>query len=218
MINFLFFHKIFKTQLLSRAYHEAAHCSVAAIFTNKLVLKTLTINKKLAKEVNPAYAGGLSMSFKIIPKDNNPEPGDNLILIACAGICGRTIHSKGFEYVRNNISIFHTNDKLMDTRGAEDDYGMMQKYSKPIGNIFSTSYSIIEWSAFRWTYEFLMDERIWEATKKIAEALIKKPDRTFNEVEILDIIEKSGLKNYLDNNKSVFLDKRYPLKPEKFAI
>lgn len=140
------------------------------------------------------------------------------MLIALAGICGRTIHSKGIKYVHGNLSNFSKDSDLMDSRGASDDYSLAQSHSKPIGKNLLTDYRIIEWSGFRWIFEYLMTTEVWEATKFIAEKLVTTKTQSLKGSEIEEVIVGSGLRDFLNQNRSTLLSKRYPLNKNSLVI
>lgn len=208
----LLLHKLFKTTKLATAYHEAGHCVVAALFADKLNLKTLSANKAYMKKIDPSYKGGLLLEWINIPSQTDYQSGDHLILISLAGICAKTIYCKGHSYTRKNLSLFKNNPKeLMEIEGAFDDYEIAKTFSRPISQYLNVRKEIIEWSAFRWNFEFLMTSEVWNATIKIAEEIIKHPNQTLNDSEIIATIRKVKLDVYLDSNKDIFLSKRYPL-------
>lgn len=197
----LLFHILFKTDKLSKAYHEAAHCVVAAIFTENIRLNLLTINENIAKKFHADNKGGLSISFIEVPQREDYESGDNMILISLAGICGRTIFSKGKNYTMKNFELFKKNKDLLDTRGSNGDYEITQHFSKNIERIFRIKHEYIEWSAFRWLFEYFLIVEVWYATDYIAKELLKKKDQTLNVDEIRNLILRSGLHDYLLINR-----------------
>lgn len=210
----LWFHKMIKTDKLATAYHEAGHCVVSAIFSDKLTLNTLSINKEYLRSIHPEYNGGLHIEWKELPDENDHESGDNLILIALAGICTKTIHKKGFEFVKHNISKFQNHPDLLESEGAVDDYKIAQMYSKPISVRLQIKHQIIEWSAFCWLFELFLNPEIWDKTKTIAEELVKHKNQTLESEEINDLVESIGLKSLLIKRKGEFLSKRYPMSKE----
>lgn len=210
--------KFFKTKKLATAYHEAGHCVVAAVFSDKLFLKELSVNKEYMSKINTGYTGGLHLEWYNIPDQTDHESADHLILIALAGICAKTLYTKGTSFVNRNIDQFRNNSDLLVADGASDDYEIVESYSKPLAQILNTKKSTIEWSAFRWVFEFLLDSEIWTATKIIAEEIIKHPNQTLNGREIIVIIEKSGLRYILNDRSHNFLSKRYPLSIQNLKI
>jgi hypothetical protein len=210
----LIYNKILKTKKIQTAYHEAGHCIVAAMFLDLLNLKALTINITEIKKINPNWRGGLNFEAKSAPSPTDYNFGDKILLIALAGICSKTVYLKGASYVNDNLSNFKSDSKLLSAEGAIDDYEMAQLYINPISQAFRIRTSYVQWSAFRFVFEFLLIPEVWSAVVYIAEELIKHDNETLLKDEILELLTDIGFVEYFTNNKSAILNKRYPLRKE----
>ena len=214
----ILFHRLFRTNKLSTAYHEAGHCVVAAIFSDKLKLKVLSVNREKLRSVNSSYNGVLNMEWFAIPDKSDYQSADHLILIALAGICSKTLYTKGSKYVSANMSRFPYRDGLLDSAGGVDDYEIVKDFSIPLSRILQIKRTTIEWSAFRWIFEYLMIDEVWQATRKIAEQLISHNDQHFSEKQIAEIVRSSGLESFLITNKQSLLKKRYPMSIQTLIV
>lgn len=204
--------------MVATAHHEAGHCIIAALFNDKLFLKCLTIDSSLLKKVNPNYTGGLNLEFYTTPQSHEVEPGDNLILIALGGLCAKTIFKRGKQYVKDNLHLFSGKPNLMEIEGATEDYDLVRKFSLPIANVLQTRQTTVEWSAVRWVFEFLMEDEVWEATKKVAQKLLKNTNKSLVSTEISEFLDEINFQQHLENTKSIHLSKRYPLAIDKMKI
>jgi len=214
----LLYYRLFKRKKLAIAYHEAGHCVVAAIFTDKINLKMLSINKELMKKNHPSYNGGLDFEFINIPNPSENEPADHLILIALAGMCSKTIFNKGQKYVKKYFETFKNNSTQIDNSGANDDYKIVNDYINPLAVRLQIRKDIIQWSGFRWLFDYLMTPEVLIATKLIAEELIRRPSQSIYNGEITDLINSTGLAAYLLAKKNNIISRRYPLTREKLIV
>jgi hypothetical protein len=211
----LFIHKLFKTNKLRTAYHEAGHFIVASIFQKTFKLNKISINKKLLRLDNLEFNGGLNLEFIEQPNQTDFEKGDQLILVNLAGICAQTIHTKGQKYVRKNIHNFKNNTDLLNLTGSKEDYNLAQKYSKPIGQYLNVNYTYVEWSAFLWLFKLFLNPIIWNCIKKTAEMLITVKDYTLDSNQISHLLQEIDLNPSIDKIKTDFINKRYPLSKNK---
>lgn len=200
-----------EVNITATAYHEAGHCIVAYIFFDRIKLNLLTINKEVANQKNKGSNGGLLWEWRNIPNGEDYEAGDYSILISLAGICSKTIFIKGNDFVKDNLGKFRGNHSLLNSEGAVDDYKFTEIYSQPISGYFDIKKYEVEWSAFRWVFEYLLVPEVWKATELLANALLEASTNTLNKQEIETLMEKSGFDEYLQNNKQQLLAKRYPL-------
>lgn len=214
----LFFHKFCRTKKLATAYHEAGHCVVAAIFADKINLKILSIDPELLKKYHPSYNGGLNIEFINIPNQTDNEPADHLILIALAGMCSKTIFTKGQKFVKDNFETFKNDATQLDSSGASDDYKIVKDYINHLAVRLQIRQDVIQRSAFRWLFNYLMTPEVLSATKLIAEELIRRPSQSLHNGEITDLIKSTGLAAYLTSEKNNLLSKRYPLTKQKLIV
>lgn len=210
----LIYNKVLNTKKIQTAYHEAGHCIVAAMFLDLLNLKALTINITEIRKINSAWRGGLNFEAKSAPSPTDYNFGDKILLIALAGICSKTIYLRGANYVKDNLSKFQSDSKLLEAEGAIDDYEMAKQYINPISQAFRIKTSYVQWSAFRFVFEFLLIPKVWDSVVSLAEELIKHDKETLLNAEILQLLTDGGFIEYYSNNKTSILNKRYPLRRE----
>lgn len=212
-------HHLLRTNDLKIAYHEAGHCIVAAIFADKLYLKQITVNRRVLAQNDQFWNGALLIEWYETPQSHELEPGDHIICVALAGMCAQTLFSKGKKFVRSNRMLFPNKPSLMDTRGADIDYNIAKTYSVPIAsNIAGISSAVIEWSAIRWIYDYLLEDEVWRGTKLLAEQLLRKQNKSLNAEEISEFLDKIGFTDHLLSHRKRYIEARYPFTKIKLRV
>lgn len=209
--NFKIF-KAVKTKKVLTVYHEVGHCAVAALHTDLLVLKNLSANKKYMKNIDPNYTGGLNIEWHTAPLQHEYDKLDKAVSIALAGMCAKTIFAEGRKKISENMDFYIQNpNRNMRIDGAYDDYEMAKHFIAPIMQNFQIKLSHIIATSLKFTFEFLLKEEVWDSVEKIAQTLYSHSGQTFTQDEISEQIEKSGLGEFIKNNKTQVLSVRYPI-------
>lgn len=213
----LFKRKKEKKELIATAFHEAGHCIIAALFEDKLFLKQISINKDFMRSIKAKTVGGLLIEFHEDLDPNDFASIDHLILISLAGICAKTIHVKGKKFVLKNRDNFSSYPKQMILEGATDDYEIATTMSKRISYKYKIQSSYIQWSAFKWLYDFFLLDSIWQATTIVANEVMRHPDKSLNHEELEQLFKQKGVLDLIKYSKDEHLKLRYPITRESLV-
>lgn len=178
---------------LATAYHEAGHYIISVLFKDKLYLNRLSANKNTDIELANGNYGSLHLEYYVVPKNNDLESADNLILISVGGICSRTIFTKGKEYVKKFLDDFSYDYSKIDVTGASVDLYWAKKYSKIIRSNLTIDYNRVLWSGIKWTLEFMLLDDIFNAINNIVKEILDTPEKTLNEEELVKLYNKLNL-------------------------
>lgn len=203
-------------QSISSAHHEAGHCVMAFLFNDCYTSETITINPLSAQSVNNNFLGAIRIISK--HKASTYSTLHHEILILSAGVCSQVLYNEGLEYVNKNFIKLPINLELLFNEGGRDDREKIKVNLKYLSNKFNISEEIIWGNAVLWTFKFFKKEIVWKTIQYISEKLIERKDLTLHKNEIENIIEKSGLKKYLEKNRIPIIKEIYPLSKESLLI
>lgn len=209
----LAYYKRYKPEMLRTAYHEAGHGIVAALFAHELALVQITANKKALNRAGKRFNGALQVEFHVLPQPSDFEAGDHLTLIALAGTCSRTLYTRGQAAVHDGINnmTYYVNRDAMDITGAHEDWAIASSQSTRTQRYVNAPKDVILNSGVRWVFNYLMQPRVWDATERLAEEIIRRPGLTLGSEQISRFLKKIGFAGYLAHHSQGLLSMRYPL-------
>ena len=179
------------------ATHEASHAVLAKLFEDYLELDYVTISPEEITQANPDSAGTYGLA-NIKPKVQDLSCIGFVLL---AGIIGEKVLDDG-------------RDKVVEAKGAI--LSAPEKVSSILGwgdlDYFSKANAVFGWkygagdhdfrkACFGFLVDFLGDEQVWNIVEELANAIMKKENRTLKTEELRNFFQHSGFNEFLKDNK-----------------
>lgn len=211
-------YRVFRKKLLRTAHHEAGHYLVTLLFRRRLLNTGMTMNRRELSAIDTSLAGAVIGQWIDVPEPDDYEAADIMCLVAVGGMCAQTLASRGFRYVDQKWSRLHLTQGSLDVRGASGDYPMLQTYARPLATVYRTRQVVVEWSAFRWVFRYLMHETVWQCANQLAWGIVQSRNRRLEPSDVEELLRPFGGYDALDQAASSLLSQRYPLRKASFTL
>lgn len=212
-----YYYKLFNSDKLRTAHHEAGHMVMAYLFSSHLTFNWLSINKKIIRNrVNTRDHGMFNFEWNIVPQPTDIEAADITTLIALSGMCAQTVYKNSGPLSPGQIQLFSSQPSYLDRTGGIVDYDEAKARIGQMAVTIRYANLYIQKNCIAYCLSYFSRPEIWKATSFMAKESLKAKNQTLEQSDLALFAKASGLSQYLINNANVLLNGRHPITINSF--